>query len=48
MSYPIKLSKKIGGKIEVHAKVRLTKANLSILYTPGVAEVSKAIAKNKN
>jgi malate dehydrogenase (oxaloacetate-decarboxylating) len=44
---PIKLSKKLGGKIEMRSKVKLTKNNLKILYTPGVAEVSKAIAKNK-
>ena len=43
----IQLSKKIGGKIEVKPKKRLTKKSLPILYTPGVAEVSKAIAKNK-
>ncbi|HRZ95359.1 MAG TPA: NADP-dependent malic enzyme [Candidatus Moranbacteria bacterium] len=44
---PIKMSKKLGGKIEVKSKVKLTKKTLPILYTPGVAEVSKAIAKNK-
>ncbi|MDD5651935.1 MAG: NAD-dependent malic enzyme, partial [Candidatus Moranbacteria bacterium] len=44
---PLELSKKIGGKIEVNSKKKLTKKNLSILYTPGVAEVSKAVAKNK-
>lgn len=43
----IELSKKIGGKIEIKSKRKLTKENLSILYTPGVAEVSKAVAKNK-
>jgi len=43
----IQLSKKIGGKIEIKSKNKLTKENLPILYTPGVAEVSKAIAKNK-
>jgi malate dehydrogenase (oxaloacetate-decarboxylating) len=43
----IKLSKKIGGKIEIKSKQKLTAENLPILYTPGVAEVSKAIAKNK-
>jgi len=43
----INLSKRIGGKIEVNSKEKLTKENLSVLYTPGVAEVSKAIAKNK-
>lgn len=44
---PIKLSKKLGGKIEVQSKQKLTKKNLPILYTPGVAKVSLAIAKNK-
>jgi malate dehydrogenase (oxaloacetate-decarboxylating) len=44
---PIELSKKIGGKIEMRGKVKLNKKNLAILYTPGVAEVSLAIAKNK-
>ncbi|MDR3559754.1 MAG: NADP-dependent malic enzyme [Candidatus Pacebacteria bacterium] len=43
----IELSKKLGGKIEVNSKVKLTKDNLKILYTPGVAEVSRAVAKNK-
>lgn len=43
----IELSKKLGGKIEIRSKKKLTKQNLPVLYTPGVAEVSKAIAKNK-
>ena len=43
----IQLSKKIGGKIEIRSKEKLTKKNLPILYTPGVASVSLAIAKNK-
>lgn len=43
----IKLSQKIGGKITIESKQKLTKENLKILYTPGVAEVSKALAKNK-
>ncbi|PIP27835.1 MAG: NAD-dependent malic enzyme [Candidatus Moranbacteria bacterium CG23_combo_of_CG06-09_8_20_14_all_35_22] len=36
-----------GGKIEIRSKVKLTKKTLPILYTPGVAEVSRAIAKDK-
>ena len=44
---PIELSKKLGGKIEVRSKVKLTKKTLPVLYTPGVAEVSRAIAKDK-
>ncbi|HBO17044.1 MAG: Malate dehydrogenase (Oxaloacetate-decarboxylating) [Candidatus Moranbacteria bacterium GW2011_GWE2_35_2-] len=47
MHKSIELSKKLGGKIEVCSKQKLTKDNLAVLYTPGVAEVSKAVAKNK-
>lgn len=36
-----------GGKIEIRSKVKLTKKTLPFLYTPGVAAVSLAIAKNK-
>jgi len=43
----IDLSKKLGGKIEIRSKQKLTKETLPILYTPGVADVSRAIAKNK-
>jgi len=43
----IKLSKKLGGKVEIKSKVKLTKDNLKVLYTPGVAEVCRAIAKDK-
>ena len=44
---PIELSKKLGGKIEIRSKQKLTKENLAVLYTPGVAKVSLAVAKNK-
>ncbi len=44
----IQLSKKLGGKIEVKSKKKLNRENLAILYTPGVADVSRAIAKNKS
>ena len=47
ISKSIRLSKKIGGKIEIRSKEKLTENNLAVLYTPGVAEVSKAIAGNK-
>jgi malate dehydrogenase (oxaloacetate-decarboxylating) len=47
MNEAIELSKKIGGKIEMKSKKKLTKESLAVLYTPGVAEVCKAIAKNK-
>lgn len=43
----IQLSKMLGGKIEVRSKQKVTLKTLPILYTPGVAEVSKAVAKDK-
>jgi len=44
----IKLHKKYGGKLEVKSKVSLkNKKDLSLAYTPGVAGVCEAIAKNK-
>ena len=43
----IKLHKKHGGKLEVISKVPLkNKTDLSLAYTPGVAGVCEAIAKN--
>lgn len=48
MKESIKLSKKIGGKIEVNSKIKLTKENLAVLYTPGVANVCNAISQDKN
>lgn len=47
VSKSIQLSEKIGGKIEIRSKQKLTEKNLAVLYTPGVAEVSKAIAEDK-
>lgn len=44
----IELSKKLGGKIEVRSKKKLTAETLKVLYTPGVAEVSLAVAKKRN
>jgi malate dehydrogenase (oxaloacetate-decarboxylating) len=35
------------GRIEIKSKFKLTKQNLPIIYTPGVAKLSNAIAKNK-
>ena len=46
-SASIELSKKIGGKIEVMSKKKVTKESLAVLYTPGVADVCRAIAKDK-
>ncbi|KKR21382.1 MAG: Malate dehydrogenase (Oxaloacetate decarboxylating) [Parcubacteria group bacterium GW2011_GWE2_39_37] len=43
------LHKKTRGKIEIKSKVKLkTKDDLSLAYTPGVAEVSREIAKDIN
>ena len=44
---PIELSEKLGGKIEIKSKKKLDKHSLAVLYTPGVAEVSLAVSKNK-
>ncbi len=43
----LNLHKRYGGKLEVRSKVPLkTKQDLSVAYTPGVAEVCRAIVKN--
>lgn len=45
----LKLHRKIKGKIETKSRVKIrNKTDLSIAYTPGIAEVSREIAKNKN
>jgi malate dehydrogenase (oxaloacetate-decarboxylating) len=44
---PIKFHKELVGKIRVSSKVKLTKKNLHLAYTPGVGRVSSAIAKDK-
>ena len=45
----LKLHKKFHGKLEVKSKVPIkNKKDLSLAYTPGVAEVCRAIAKDKN
>lgn len=44
----LRLHKKYGGKIEVISKIPLeNKGDLSLAYTPGVAEVSRVIGANK-
>jgi len=42
----IRLHRKLRGKIEIMPKIKLTKSNLPLVYTPGVADVSRAIGKN--
>lgn len=45
----VKLHKKKRGKLEIKSKVEVkTKEDLSRVYTPGVAEVSRQIAKHEN
>jgi malate dehydrogenase (oxaloacetate-decarboxylating) len=41
----IKLSKKYGGKIEIKSKFRLNSDNLPVLYTPGVAKLSRLLSR---
>lgn len=43
---PIKFHQDLVGKITVRSKVKLTRKNLPLAYTPGVGEVSLAIAKD--
>ena len=42
------LHRKLRGKIEIRAKISLTKNNLPLTYTPGVAAVCKVIAENRD
>ncbi len=42
----LNLHKKYGGKITLAERAILTKDNLKLFYTPGVAAVSKTVAKN--
>jgi len=45
----LELHKKLKGKLEIRSKVPIrNKTDLSLAYTPGVAEVSRVIAKDKN
>lgn len=45
----LKLHEKLKGKFEIKPKIKLkTKEDLSLAYTPGVAEPCKEIAKDKN
>ena len=44
----LKLHKKLKGKLEIRSKAAIkNKRDLSLAYTPGVAEVCRVIAKNK-
>ena len=41
------MQKIVDSKIEIKSRYKLTKRNLPIIYTPGVAKLSQEIAKNK-
>src|SRR5437867_3390477 len=43
----IKLHRKLRGKIEIKSKVKATPEILNLIYSPGVAEPSKEIFKEK-
>lgn len=43
---PISISR--GGKIEIRGKIKATIKNLSLLYTPGVADLVQAIEKDRD
>ncbi|PIR71507.1 MAG: NAD-dependent malic enzyme [Candidatus Nealsonbacteria bacterium CG_4_10_14_0_2_um_filter_37_10] len=46
MNKALNLHKKLKGKIEIRPKIRVSKRNLHLVYTPGVAEVAKEISRN--
>ncbi len=43
----LKLHEKLKGKIEIRPKIKVNQKNLSLIYTPGVAEVVRVIHENK-
>ena len=42
----LEIHKKLRGKIEIRAKIKITKKNLPLIYTPGVADVAREISRN--
>ena len=46
MNQALRIHKKLRGKIEIRAKIKATRENLPLIYTPGVADVAKEISKN--
>src|SRR3989338_3585507 len=47
MQTPAGLHKKLKGKLELKPKIKVDKRNIKLLYTPGVADIVKIIAKDK-
>ncbi|TFG35872.1 MAG: NAD-dependent malic enzyme, partial [Parcubacteria group bacterium] len=46
MTEALRLHKKLKGKIEIRVKMKAAQKNLQLIYTPGVAEVTKVISEN--
>lgn len=46
MTEALRLHKKLKGKIKIEPKIKASQKNLHLIYTPGVAEVTKLIAKD--
>jgi len=46
MNKALEIHKKLKGKIEICPKIKVTKKNLGLIYTPGVVEVNREIVKN--
>ena len=46
MNEALRIHKKLKGKIEIRVKIKPSKKNIHLIYTPGVAEVAKEISKN--
>ncbi|MCX6723711.1 MAG: NAD-dependent malic enzyme [Candidatus Staskawiczbacteria bacterium] len=46
MSKALDIHRKLKGKIEIRPKIKVSKRNLGLIYTPGVVEVTREIANN--
>jgi len=46
MNKALEIHKKLKGKIEICPKIKVTKKNLGLIYTPGVVEVNREIVKS--
>ncbi len=46
MTKALKLHKKLRGKIEIKPKIKVSKENFPLIYTPGIAEPAREISKD--
>ena len=46
MTEALRIHKKLKGKIGIRSKIKISSKNIKLIYTPGVAEVAREIAKN--